>query len=242
MRPPPGVGVRGRSPSRTPHAFLPGPGRSARGIRRGFSPSYPPRGRQASILVGGRRRVKEPNRCARKPRGKRLLSPPRAFWNCAAAAYNQMPYGRTHAADRDGQGSGLSGQVESKYFGLGARQVAETIRPERAGRLRHRRRRGSVSTFARAGAGPDRGFLHAHRGRPVHLRPDRRGQLSQRCVRDGRPADFRALHCGISEHRPRCRDSREDSPGRPCQDAGSRLHGDWRATRLATTKSNSATR
>jgi hypothetical protein len=57
------------------------------------------------------------------------------FGNHPAAEYNQIPYGRTHTVDRDGQGSGLSGQVESKDFGLGARPVAETIRPERTSRL-----------------------------------------------------------------------------------------------------------
>ena len=83
-----------------------------------------------------RRRRRQP--CERRPRGTQL-------GNRWATEYNQIRYGRTHTVDRDGQGGGLSGEVESKDFGLGARPVAETIRPERAGRLRHRRRRGSVS-------------------------------------------------------------------------------------------------
>ena len=88
----------------------------------------------ASILVGGRRRVKEPTQSGSKPPSRRSgggsgLGIIR-WQNIIISAY-----GRTHTVDRYGQGGGLSSQVESKDFGLGALPVAQTIRPERAGRL-----------------------------------------------------------------------------------------------------------
>jgi hypothetical protein len=47
------------------------------------------------------------------------------------------PCRASSSPDHDGQSGGLSGQVESKYFGLRAGQAAETIRSKCPGGLRH---------------------------------------------------------------------------------------------------------
>src|SRR5438876_11418028 len=56
-------------------------------------------------------------------------------WNRPDAEHIMKFYGRAYAAHSDGEGGGLSGQVESKYLGLRAGQAAETDRPERPHRL-----------------------------------------------------------------------------------------------------------
>ena len=56
-----------------------------------------------------------------------IQSRERRFGDNPSIEYNQNRYGRTRAVDRDGQGGGLSGEVESKDFGLGALPVAQAV-------------------------------------------------------------------------------------------------------------------
>jgi hypothetical protein len=70
-----------------------------------------------------------------------------------------------------------------------------------AGGHRDRRRRRGLPAQRRAGADRHHRLLHAHRRRPVRLRPHRRHQRHQRRLRDGRPADPGAGAGGHADQR-----------------------------------------
>ena len=91
-------------------------------------------------------------------------------------------------ADGSRESRGLSVQTESKVVGQSAQRDAANRQSERPCRLRHSRRRRSVSSERRSRPGPDGRLLHADRRRSVHVRRYRRRQFAQRRLRHGRHA------------------------------------------------------